>query len=171
MKLKGTMVMELTDVNTGEVITITEENMVTNAVNDILGTNPMGVFYCEADYSTGTVWTGNLLPICPNMIGGILLFSKALEEKADNIYPSSDNLPVAYASNNVNSKYDDIAEQIESKKAKRELFKGFIHTLEKQDGLTCEFDAGIWSSLVQEVSVKSKDDIRFIFQNGFEVRV
>ena len=61
--------------------------------------------------------------------------------------------------------------QIESKKAKRELFKGFIRTLEKQDGLTCEFDAGIWSSLVQEVIVKSKDDIRFIFKNGFEVRV
>ena len=67
--------------------------------------------------------------------------------------------------------YDDIAEQIESKKAKRELFKGFIRTLEKQDGLTCEFDAGIWSSLVQEVIVKAKDDIRFIFKNGFEVRV
>ena len=30
------------------------------------------------------------------------------------------------------AKYDDIAEQIESKKAKRELFKGFIRTLEKQ---------------------------------------
>ena len=69
------------------------------------------------------------------------------------------------------AKYDDIAEQIESKKAKRELFKGFIRTLEKQDGLTCEFDAGIWSSLVQEVIVKAKDDIRFIFKNGFEVRV
>ena len=77
MRLKGTMVMELTDVNTGEVTTITEENMVTNAVNDILGTNPMGVFYCETEYSTGLVWTGNLLPVCPNMIGGILLFSKA----------------------------------------------------------------------------------------------
>ena len=64
-----------------------------------------------------------------------------------------------------------ISEQIESKKAKRELFKGFIRTLEKQDGLTCEFDAGIWSSLVQEVVVKAKDDIRFIFKNGFEVRV
>ena len=35
----------------------------------------------------------------------------------------------------------------------------------------CEFDAGIWSSLVQEVVVKAKDDIRFIFKNGFEVRV
>ena len=39
------------------------------------------------------------------------------------------------------AKYDDIAEQIESKKAKRELFKGFIRTLEKQDGITYEFDA------------------------------
>ena len=69
------------------------------------------------------------------------------------------------------AKYDDIAEQIEIKKAKRELFKGFIRTLEKQDGLIKEFDAGIWSSLVQEVIVKAKDDIRFIFKNGFEVRV
>ena len=67
--------------------------------------------------------------------------------------------------------YDDIAEQIESKKAKRELFKGFIHTLEKQDGLIEEFDVGIWSSLVQEVVINAKDDIRFIFKNGFEVRV
>ena len=103
MRLKGSMVMELMDVNTGEVTEIKEENMVTSAVNDILGTNPMGVFYCESEYSAGMVWTGNLLPICPNMIGGILLFPKALEERADNIYPPSDNLPVAYASNNVNS--------------------------------------------------------------------
>ena len=51
------------------------------------------------------------------------------------------------------------------------VFKGFIRTLEKQDGLTYEFDAGIWSSLVQEVVVKAKDDIRFIFKNGFEIRV
>jgi len=103
MKLKGTAVIELTDVNTSEVETYVEENMVTNAVNNILGLNPMAVFYCEAEYNTGLVWTGNLLPICPNMIGGILLFSKALEENADNIYVQSDNLPVAYASNNVNS--------------------------------------------------------------------
>ena len=69
------------------------------------------------------------------------------------------------------AKYDEISEQIEQKKAKRELFKGFIRTLEKQDGLIKEFDAGIWSSLVQEVIVKAKDDITFKFKNGFEVRV
>lgn len=104
MKLKGTMVMELTDVNTSETETITEENMVTNAVNNILGLNPMGIFYkASGEYDEAVMWNGNLLPICPNMIGGILLFSKTLEENADNIYVQSDNLPVAYASNNVNS--------------------------------------------------------------------
>lgn len=103
MRLKGTMVIELTDVNTSEVETYVEENMVTNAVNNILGLNPMAIFYTEEEYSTGLVWTDNLLPICPNMIGGILLFPKALEENVDNIYVKSDNLPVAYASNNVNS--------------------------------------------------------------------
>ena len=103
MKLKGTAVIELTDVNTSKVETYVEENMVTNAINNILGLNPMAIFYCEEDYSTGLVWTDNLLPICPNMIGGILLFQKALGENADNIYAKSDNLPVAYASNNVNS--------------------------------------------------------------------
>lgn len=103
MKLKGTAVIELTDVNTQEVETYVEENIVTNAVNNILGLNPMAVFYCEEEYNTGLVWKDNLLPICPNMIGGILLFPKVLEENADNLYVQSDNLPVAYASNDVNS--------------------------------------------------------------------
>lgn len=104
MKLKGNMVMELTDVNTQETETVMEENMVTNAVNDILGLNPMGIFYnTSGEYDERVVWNQGLLPICPNMVGGILLFSKALEENADNIYVKSDNLPVAYASNNVNS--------------------------------------------------------------------
>ena len=43
--------------------------------------------------------------------------------------------------------------------------------MEKQDGITCEFDVGILSSLVQEVVVRAKDDIVFKFKNGFEVRV
>lgn len=103
MRLTGTMRIELTDVNTGEVTAVTEENMVTDAVNHILGLNPMGVFYEIGESIDGVKWQEALLPVCPNMIGGILLFSKALEERADNIYTLSDNLPVAYASNNVNS--------------------------------------------------------------------
>ena len=86
VKLKGKMVLELTDEATGEVESITEENMVTEAVNDILGMNPMGVFYSEERLADVLAWNGTLLPICPNMIGGILLFPKALEEDAAHIY-------------------------------------------------------------------------------------
>lgn len=103
MRLTGNMTITLTDKNTGKVETVAEENMVTNAVNNILGLNPMGVFYEAGDSIDGIEWNNSLLPICPNMIGGILLFSQALPEEADYIYASSSNLPVAYASNNVNS--------------------------------------------------------------------
>ena len=108
MKLKGNMVIEMIDDATGEVVErVQEENMVTNAVNHILGLNPMGIFYSVAgEYDTHLLWNDNMLPICPNMIGGILLYSEALTEDADNIYPSTNNLPVAYASNDVNATAD-----------------------------------------------------------------
>ena len=72
--------------------------------------------------------------------------------------------------NTIKADYDKISEQIESKKAQRELFKGFIQALEKQDTLIEKFDEGLWSSLMQEVVVKAKSDIRFIFKNGFEIK-
>lgn len=37
------------------------------------------------------------------MIGGVLLFPKAITEDVNNIFLSSDNLPVAYASSDVNA--------------------------------------------------------------------
>ena len=107
MRLKGEMVIELTDEHTGVVETIREENMVTNAVNHILGLNPMGVFYkASGQYDDQMMWNDTLIPICPNMIGGILLYPSALTENADNIFPSSAVLPVAYASNDVNATAD-----------------------------------------------------------------
>mgnify|MGYP005784715063 FL=1 len=104
MKLKGTMVLELTDTNTGEVERVEETNMLTNAVNHILGLNPMGIFYAVSDeYDEHVLWNDVLLPICPNMIGGILLYSERLTEDVENIYPTTAKLPVAYASNDVNA--------------------------------------------------------------------
>lgn len=95
MILKGVMTIELTDANTGAVETVTEENMITESVNNILGLNPMGIFYAATgEYDDAVLWNGNLLPICPNLIGGILLFSEALAEDEELLYESSDNLPV-----------------------------------------------------------------------------
>ena len=70
-----------------------------------------------------------------------------------------------------NLKEQETLTELPMMRTRKELFKGFILTLEKQNGLIKEFYAGVWSSLVQQVIVKSKDDIRFIFKNRFEVRV
>ena len=95
----GNLVIELEDQNTGTIETVSETNMVTNAVNDILGVNPMGVMYkAGGQYDDSLTWNQELLPICPNMIGGILLFPSSITEQADNLYLPSTNLPVAYAS-------------------------------------------------------------------------
>lgn len=70
-KLKGEMVIELTDTNTGAVETVQETNMITEAVNNILGLNPMGIYLkASGEYDNSVLWNGTLLPICPNMIGG-----------------------------------------------------------------------------------------------------
>lgn len=107
MKLKGSMSIEMID-NEGNVTDrVQEENMITNAVNNILGLNPMGVFYSMAgQHDTRLLWNDTLIPICPNMIGGILLYSEPLTQDADNIYPTTARLPVAYASNDVNATSD-----------------------------------------------------------------
>ena len=103
-KYTGNVTVELADVNTGVVETVQEMNMVTNAVNDLLGTNPMGLFYkTSGQYDDMVVWNDEMLPICPNVIGGLLLFPSALTEQAANIYPPATNMPVGYASNDVNA--------------------------------------------------------------------
>lgn len=64
----------------------------------------MGVMYkAGGQYDDSLTWNDELLPICPNMIGGILLFPSSITEQADNLYLPSTNLPVAYASNDVNA--------------------------------------------------------------------
>lgn len=71
----------------------------------------------------------------------------------------------------IKEKYDKINGEIKEKREKQELLKGFIQTLEKRGTLVEEFDEGLWSSFVQEVIAKTKDDIRFEFRNGIEVKV
>jgi len=102
MGLKGTTIIELTDVNTGEVETHMEENMITNAVAQLFSHNIEGMLY-NVQGTSGINWADYHLPICPNAIGGILLFSEALTEDANNIFAPSANPCVGYASNNVNS--------------------------------------------------------------------
>ncbi len=43
--------------------------------------------------------------------------------------------------------------------------------LERQDGVVTEFDENLWYSLVDFVKVFNKEDVRFTFKDGTEIKV
>ena len=110
MALKGTTRIELTDVRTGEVEVIEKHNLVTNAVSDILSCNPFGMrFRGYSNANTGEIgssFQGALLPVVPNLIGGILLYEKELVSDAAAYYADMSNPIVGYANNSAHTTND-----------------------------------------------------------------
>lgn len=103
MALKGTTKIELTNVKTGEREVIEKDNLVTNAVASLLD-NPFA--WQIKSIASSTAFAGNILPLCPNLFGGILLYEKAIPEDVNQLYAQSDNVLIGYSSNNVNDKTD-----------------------------------------------------------------
>ena len=98
--MKGITEIELTDVRTGQVEKHTETNLVTNAIAHFFSHNIEGMLF-TINGNTNDL-NDNMLPLCPNSIGGILLFSDTIEEDSNKYYAPSANPCVGYASNNVN---------------------------------------------------------------------
>ena len=103
MKLKGEMVIELTDTNTGAVETVQETNMITEAVNNILGLNPMGIDRKPAGSMTILFCGTRCCFHLPEHDRRDPAVSGSAGRKTDHIYEQGKNLPVADASSNVNS--------------------------------------------------------------------
>lgn len=80
--LKGTTRIELTDVNTGEVEVHENQNMVTNALRDVL--KPLGL--CKRP----SKFLSDFTPYYQKLLGGILCFDKEIPENANNYYPPAD---------------------------------------------------------------------------------
>lgn len=106
MILKGKTSIELTDVNTGEVALKEEENMLTNALSYLYNYNPMGAYSSFSNTNSIVDFNSEFIPVCPNTLGGIFLFSEPLEEAEEFILLDSTQLPMAYASNGSNP-YED----------------------------------------------------------------
>lgn len=68
------------------------------------------------------------------------------------------------------SRFEDLEARIEANRSRRETLTLFIKTLKKQDVITV-FDEAVWSSLVESVTVKTKDEITFHFKDGTEITV
>ena len=99
--MKGITEIELTDVHTGKVEKYKETNLVTNVMADFFSHNINGMLF-TIEGNTNDL-NGNMLPLCKNAIGGILLFSDTIEEDANKYYAPSANPCVGYASNDVNA--------------------------------------------------------------------
>ncbi|MDE5765526.1 MAG: recombinase family protein [Ruminococcus sp.] len=95
----------------------------------------------------------------------------------------AENARVAQNQDEYNKRYKSLAERFEcaklrlseiensilEKQAHREMTEQFLLELQKHDVVT-EFDEGLWLSLVDFVTVYSKDDVRVTFKNGTEIK-
>ena len=67
--------------------------------------------------------------------------------------------------------HDDIKRQIADKTSARTAASQFIGTLKKMDGLITEFDLSLWGSLLDHATVYSKEDMRYTFKDGTEIKL
>lgn len=68
------------------------------------------------------------------------------------------------------ARLDAVTEQISDKQSRQATIEAFLANLQKQDGLVTEFAPTLWYSLVDFMTVYSKDDVRVTFKDGTEIR-
>ena len=67
------------------------------------------------------------------------------------------------------ARYEALDETIRSKQSRRAEIEAFLSTLEKAE-LVESFETGFWCGLADYATVYAKDDVRFTFKNGQEIR-
>lgn len=67
------------------------------------------------------------------------------------------------------ARHEALDETIRSKQSRRAKIEAFLEVLEKAE-LVDKFETALWCGLVDYVTVHSKDDVRFTFKNGQEIR-
>lgn len=73
--------------------------------------------------------------------------------------------------NAAKEKLAEVENEISRKELARSSIRQFLDTLRKQTDLVTEFDAAQFQSLVDFITVYSKDDIRVTFRNGMEIKI
>ena len=66
--------------------------------------------------------------------------------------------------------YDEVSTAISDNEARYEQMGRFITVLKDQEGVITEFDDALWSSLVEKIVVKSKEDVTAVFKYGTEMK-
>ena len=72
---------------------------------------------------------------------------------------------------NVNEQLAVLEETIRDKQYRKTKTELFLKALKEQDSLVTEFSEKLWNSLADHAVVYSKEDVRFTFRNGMEIKV
>lgn len=73
--------------------------------------------------------------------------------------------------NATKDEYERVLDAISKKTDKRRVIENFIGVMEQRDCTVTEFDEGLWCSLVDYMTVYSKEEVGFTLSNGIEIRV
>ena len=68
------------------------------------------------------------------------------------------------------AQYDEVSTAISDNEARYEQMGRFITVLKDREGVITEFDDALWSSLVEKIVVKSKEDVTVVFKDGTEMK-
>lgn len=69
------------------------------------------------------------------------------------------------------AKYEKVTAEIAAKGIRKRELERFIQSVEKPPGMVTEFDEALWGSLVDHLTVHSKDNIVFTLTSGMEIKV
>ena len=68
------------------------------------------------------------------------------------------------------ARLSEVEDGIVAKQAQREMMQNLVDTLEGMPDAVDSFDEGAWYALVDYATVYGRDDIRFTFKNGMEIK-
>lgn len=71
----------------------------------------------------------------------------------------------------VKERLEAVSMEITEKQARREMSEQCLAELAKQENIITEFDEDLWYALVDHVTVYGKEDVRFTFKDGTEIKV
>ena len=69
------------------------------------------------------------------------------------------------------AKYDTAEQGIKKRRAKAERLDAFVTAIKEQGTVVTEFDEGLWGTLVDFITVYSKEDISVTFKDGTEIHI
>jgi hypothetical protein len=71
----------------------------------------------------------------------------------------------------IEERISEVRHAMQDRQYRKTKAEVFLKSLRKQEEVVTEFSDGLWHSLADHAEVHGKDDIRFTFKNGMEIKV